>query len=312
MNDIPQGHDTDEAIGQLLVTELLNLLKGYSVLDHPPTEVPEPSSTFSCSVVGGPGVRTYSPFVDQGEIHRVMPSRSMRARSYSAQSLTRYLVLFFGCTREFIPAPIGWARPGPENTPVGRVEGKEPRTNATITLAPGLGTVTIERMRSLVIVCILTLCACQTPKPENQFDPYGVPPSPSMAEELAARAVRSIVRDHHSFQYRNAEEPEPAYLFDDEDDARQSRYGGYRVDLEVNGRSLFEGYMGFTRAQVFIRNGRFYYIRVWSPYPGSGSEKWRLTDEWRQAYDEEMSGITRHDSVADEVLERLKVKTLDD
>ena len=37
------------------------------------------------------------------EIHRVMSPRCTRARSYSAQLLTRYFVLYLRCTLDFIP-----------------------------------------------------------------------------------------------------------------------------------------------------------------------------------------------------------------
>ena len=44
-------------------------------------------------------------FIAEGEIHTVMSPRWTRARSYSAQLVTRYFVLYFGWTLEFMPEP---------------------------------------------------------------------------------------------------------------------------------------------------------------------------------------------------------------
>jgi hypothetical protein len=42
-----------------------------------------------------------------GMSHRVISPRLTRAWSYAAQLVTRYRVLYFGCTREFMPEAIG-------------------------------------------------------------------------------------------------------------------------------------------------------------------------------------------------------------
>ncbi|MFT5291086.1 MAG: hypothetical protein ACI8QC_003260 [Planctomycetota bacterium] len=47
------GSDTDDAIGQPVVTELLNQLKGYGPFDHPRTKAADPFSAFSDSALTG-------------------------------------------------------------------------------------------------------------------------------------------------------------------------------------------------------------------------------------------------------------------
>jgi hypothetical protein len=51
----------------------------------------------------------------------------MRAPSYSAQFVTRHFVLYFGCTREFIPGVWRPTRARPRERPGG---GSGPCTNA--------------------------------------------------------------------------------------------------------------------------------------------------------------------------------------
>ena len=70
--------------------------------------------------------------VAAAESHRVTSPRWTSARSYSRQFPTRYVVLYFGCTFDFISRIVRWPRP--QDQPVDdarRSKGQEPCTKAT-------------------------------------------------------------------------------------------------------------------------------------------------------------------------------------
>ena len=69
--------------------------------------------------------------VAAAESHRVTSPRWTSARSYSRQFPTRYVVLYFGCTFDFISRIVRWPRP--QDQPVDdarRSKGQEPCTKA--------------------------------------------------------------------------------------------------------------------------------------------------------------------------------------
>ena len=70
--------------------------------------------------------------VAAAESHRVTSPRWTSARSYSRQFPTRYVVLYFGCTFDFISRIV--RRPRPQDQPVDdarRSKGQEPCTKAS-------------------------------------------------------------------------------------------------------------------------------------------------------------------------------------
>ena len=90
---------------------------------------------------GSTGGRRSPPSVASAESHRVTSPHWTSARSYSRQFPTRYVVLYFGDTLDFISRIV--RRPRQQDQPVDdarRSEGQEPCTNACAGKARSRGT----------------------------------------------------------------------------------------------------------------------------------------------------------------------------
>jgi hypothetical protein len=64
-------------------------------------------SVYFCGAPRRPDGFAVHAWIASGEIHMVMSPRWTSAWSYSAQLVTPYSGLYFGCTREFSPEAIG-------------------------------------------------------------------------------------------------------------------------------------------------------------------------------------------------------------
>ncbi len=68
--------------------------------------------------------------IASGESQNVTSPRRTSARSYAGQFPTRYLVLYFGCTREFIPRSCSFGRHNGQKSRQRPPEEQDLRTNA--------------------------------------------------------------------------------------------------------------------------------------------------------------------------------------
>lgn len=112
----------------------------------------------------------------------------------------------------------------------------------------------IKQLVAISLPALLVACAAAPTDEQRANANYGTPMSQGDCETLIKSAIELTLKDPSSAQYRAVSQCRRAI------DLIITRGGNayvaaYRIDLQVNARNSFGGYVGFTPYAAVMRNG---------------------------------------------------------